>query len=58
VILANQDFEKLVQLASEVPILNPEKAKRIIEERDKLREIPYKPLIKFDNPEDNDIYGL
>ena len=52
------DFEKLVQLASEVPLLNPEKAKRIIEERDKLSEIPYKPLIKFDNPEDNDIYGL
>ena len=47
-----------MQLASEVPILNPEKAKRIIEERDKLSEIPYKPLIKFDNPEDNDIYGL
>ncbi len=56
--LANQDFEKLVQLASEVPILNPEKAKRIIEERDKLSEIPYKYLVKFDNPEDDDIYGL
>jgi len=58
VMLANQDFEKLVQLASEVPILNPEKAKRIIEERDKLSGIPYNPLVKFDNPEDNNIYGL
>ena len=57
VMLGNQNFEKLVELVTQMPVLNPEKAKRIIEATVKLINEPYDPSIKFENPEDNDIYG-
>jgi len=40
-ILASQNFENLVELASEVPILNLEKTRRIIEKRNKLEDVDW-----------------
>ncbi len=58
VMLANQYFEQLVQLVSQMPILTPEKVKRIIETTERLANEPYDPNAKFDNIDDNDIYGI
>lgn len=56
--LANQNFDKLVQIISQIPILTPEKVQRIIERRNKLKNVPYNYNAKFENEEDNEIYGL
>ena len=56
--LANQNFDKLVQIISQIPLLTPEKARRIIEKRNKLKDVPYNYNAKFENEEDNEIYGL
>ncbi len=58
VMLANQNFDKLVQIISQIPILTPEKVQRIIERRNKLKNVPYNYNAKFENEEDNEIYGL
>jgi len=57
VFLASQNFEKLVELASEVPILNLEKAKWIIEKRSKLKDVDWDISGQFLSKEDQDIYG-
>ena len=57
VILANQNFEKLVEIAAQVPTLNPDKAKQIIEDRNKLIDEFYDNSAKFQNLDDDDIYG-
>ncbi len=57
VLLAHQNFERLVELASEVPILNLEKVKKIIEKRNKLMNIHWDLSGQFLSKEDQDIYG-
>lgn len=57
VLLADQNFERLVELASEVPILNLEKVKKIIEKRNKLMNIDWDLSGQFLSKEDQDIYG-
>ncbi|GAG70193.1 unnamed protein product, partial [marine sediment metagenome] len=57
VLLAGQNFERLVELASEVPILNLEKVKKIIEKRNKLMNIDWDLSGQFLSKEDQDIYG-
>lgn len=57
VLLAGQNFERLVELASEVPILNLEKVKKIIEKRNKLMNIDWDLSGQFLSREDQDIYG-
>ena len=55
-ILANQNFEEIIQIAMNLPILNPKKAQKIIEERNNLDDIPYNTNIQFDSKNDEDIY--
>ena len=56
-ILANQNFEKVIQIAMHLPILDPKSAKRIIENRNSLHAIAYDAEIHFDSENDNDIYN-
>jgi DNA uptake protein ComE-like DNA-binding protein len=57
-ILANQNFEKMIQIAMHLPILNPKKAQNIIEERNSLGDIPYNSDIHFSLKDDEAIYNL
>ncbi len=57
-ILANQNFEEIIQIAMHLPILNPKRAEKIIEERNRLGDIPYNTNIHFDSENDEDIYNL
>jgi len=57
-ILANQNFEEIIQIAMNLPILNPKRAQEIIEERNKLENISYNPNLHFDSENDDDIYNL
>ena len=57
-ILANQNFEEIIQIAMNLPILNPKKAQKIIEERNSLGDIPYNPNLHFASENDEDIYNL
>jgi len=57
-ILANQNFEEIIQIAMHLPILNPKRAQKIIEERNSLDNIPYNSNVNFDSEDDEDIYNL
>ena len=57
-ILANQNFEEIIRIAMDIPILNPRKAQAIIEERNTLGDIPYNTEFQFDSENDEDIYKL
>ena len=57
VILANENFEKLVELATNIPVLNNKKIKNIIEERNKLITVPYDSSATFESRDDEDIYN-
>lgn len=57
VILANENFEKLVELATNIPVLNNKKIKNIIEERNKLITVPYDSSTTFESRDDEDIYN-
>ncbi len=57
VILANENFEKLVKLATNIPVLNNKKIKKIIEERNKLITVPYDSSATFERRDDEDIYN-
>ncbi|NVM38159.1 MAG: hypothetical protein HWN81_21375 [Candidatus Lokiarchaeota archaeon] len=57
-ILANQNFEEIIQIAMNLPILNPKRAQKIIEERNNLDDIPYNTNLHFDSENDEDIYNL
>jgi hypothetical protein len=57
-ILANQNFEEIIQIAMNLPILNPKRAQKIIEERNNLNAIPYNINVHFDSENDEDIYNL
>ncbi|HEC36678.1 hypothetical protein LCGC14_0697790 [marine sediment metagenome] len=57
-ILANQNFEEIIQIAMHLPILNPKRAQKIIEERNSLSDIPYNTEVQFNSENDEDIYTL
>jgi len=56
-ILANDNFEKLVELVSNMPVLSPEKSERIIEARNKLKNVIYDEKASFGHRDDEDIYN-
>ncbi|MHA1670247.1 MAG: hypothetical protein ACTSV5_06660 [Promethearchaeota archaeon] len=56
-ILANQNFEEIIQIAMELPMLNPKRAQKIIVERNNLDGIPYNVDLQFDSENDEDIYN-
>jgi len=56
VMLANQNLDKLVELATQTPILNQEKVKKILDRIKNLKNETYDESAKFENSEDNDIY--
>ncbi len=58
IILADQNIDKLVQLADDVPTLTPDKFNYFIEKRDTLVDVPYDISKKFENLDDEDIYNL
>jgi hypothetical protein len=57
-ILANQNFEEIIKIAIQLPILNPKRAQEIIEERDSLIDVPYNINAHFELENDEDIYNL
>lgn len=57
-ILATQNFEKIIEIAMHLPILNPDKANEIIKDRDDLKDIPYISELYFDLQDDEDVYNL
>ena len=56
-ILANDNFEKLVELASNMPIISIEKSEKIIEARNSLKNIIYDEEAPFGSRDDKDIYN-
>ena len=56
-ILANQKFEEIIQIAMHLPMLNPKRAQKIIEDRNELNDIPYNADVHFDSENDQDIYN-
>ncbi len=56
-ILANDNFEKLVELVSNMPILSLEKFEQIIEARNKLKSVIYDEEASFGSRDDKDIYN-
>ncbi|MEE9379743.1 MAG: hypothetical protein V3V33_17085 [Candidatus Lokiarchaeia archaeon] len=56
-ILANDNFEKLVELVTNMPILSPEKSEQIIEARNKLKNVIYNEEASFGSGDDEDIYN-
>ena len=57
VILANQYFDKLVELAANLPIITFQRVNEIIKERDKLAGIAYDENLEIIPEDDRDIYG-
>ncbi|MHA1695055.1 MAG: hypothetical protein ACTSXT_16795 [Candidatus Helarchaeota archaeon] len=55
---AMNDFEELVRLASNEPVLTPEIAEEIIAFFENAEGIPYDLDAKFPNKDDQDIYSL
>jgi len=55
---STQNFEEILDLASSTPLLNPERAEKIIERFERFKDTPYNQEATFNNPEDNDIYLL
>ncbi len=56
-ILANDNFEKLVELVSNMPVLSLEKSEQIIEARNKLKNVIYDEKASFGSRDDKDIYN-
>ena len=56
-ILANDNFEKLVELVNNMPILSLEKTEQIIEARNKLKNVVYDEDASFGSRDDEDIYN-
>jgi len=56
-ILANNNFEKLVELVSNMPILSLEKSEQIIKARNKLKNVIYNEEASFGSRDDKDIYN-
>ncbi len=56
-ILANQNFEKVIEIAMQLPMLNSKRVQEIIEKRNSLDDIPYNSNIQFDSENDTDIYN-
>ena len=56
-ILANDNFEKLVELVTNMPILSLEKSEQIIEARNKLKNVNYDGKATFTSRDDDDIYN-
>jgi len=55
---STQNFEEILALASSTPMLNPEKAEKIIKKFEKFKDTPYDQNATFNNSDDNDIYLL
>ncbi len=55
-ILANDNFEKLVELVANMPVLSLEKSEQIIEARNKLKNVIYDEEASFGSRDDKDIY--
>ena len=53
---STQNFEEILALASTTPMLNPERAEKIIKRFERFKDTPYNQDATFNNPEDNDIY--
>ena len=58
IMLADQNIDKLVQIADNIPTLTPNKFHYFIEKRDKLTDVPYDNSKQFENLDDDDIYNL
>lgn len=58
IVLANQNMDKLIELADDVPTVNPSKFEYFMKKRDQLIDVPYNDSKKFENPDDEDIYNL
>ncbi|MHA1104214.1 MAG: hypothetical protein ACTSPN_00570 [Promethearchaeota archaeon] len=56
-ILANQNFEKIIEIAMHLPVLNPDKAQKIIKDRNELMDVPYNSELNFDSQDDKDVYN-
>lgn len=56
-ILANDNFEKLVELVANMPVLSLEKSEQIIEARNKLKNVIYDEEASFGSRDDKDIYN-
>jgi len=54
--LTNDNFEKLVELVSNMPVLSLEKSEQIIEARNKLKNVFYDEEATFTYRDDEDIY--
>jgi len=54
---ANQHFEEILSGASSIPMLSPEKVKKIIKRAEKYKDTYYNEKESFSNPEDEDIYS-
>ena len=57
IILANDNFEKLVELVNNMPVLSLEKYEQIIEARNKLKNVIYDEEASFGSRDDKDIYN-
>jgi len=56
-ILANDNFEKLVELVANLPVLSIEKSEQIIEARNRLKNVIYDEEAPFGSRDDKDIYN-
>ena len=56
-ILANDNFEKLVELVNNMPVLSLEISEQIIEARNKLKNVIYDEEASFGSRDDKDIYN-
>ncbi|KKK45257.1 MAG: hypothetical protein Lokiarch_11430 [Candidatus Lokiarchaeum sp. GC14_75] len=56
-ILANDNFEKLVELVSNMPVLSLEKSEQIIEARNRLKNVIYDEEASFGSRDDKYIYN-
>ncbi len=55
---STQNFEGILALASSTPMLNPEKAEKIIERFKRFKNTSYDQNATFNDLDDNDIYLL
>ena len=56
-ILANDNFEKLVELVTNMPVLSLEKSEQIIEARNRLKNLIYDEEAPFGSRDDKEIYN-
>ena len=55
--LSNDNFEKLVELVNNMPVLSLEISEQIIEARNKLKNVIYDEEASFGSRDDKDIYN-